>query len=67
MTSDLSDAEWFKSSHSQPSGDCVEIAFVNGVIGVRDSKDQAGPALVFTPGEWDTFTAGIRSGDFDRQ
>ncbi|MFE9325249.1 DUF397 domain-containing protein [Nocardia sp. NPDC052278] len=36
------------------------------VGGVRDSKNPAGPALVFTPGEWDAFTAGVSNGGFDR-
>ncbi|MFD7842734.1 DUF397 domain-containing protein [Nocardia sp. NPDC059764] len=61
MAVDLSGARWFKSSFSQPSGDCVEVAVVVGdaarQVGVRDSKDPAGPALVF-PGEmWDCFLA----------
>ncbi|MFJ4654353.1 DUF397 domain-containing protein [Nocardia sp. NPDC088792] len=60
MRIDLSGASWFKSSHSQPSGDCVEVAFLGDHtdnVGVRDSKDPAGPALVF-PGEvWDDFIA----------
>ncbi|MGY2061009.1 DUF397 domain-containing protein [Nocardia gipuzkoensis] len=37
-----------------------------GSVGVRDSKDPTGPALVFAPGEWDAFTAGVRGGEFDR-
>ncbi|MBF6473116.1 DUF397 domain-containing protein [Nocardia abscessus] len=35
-------------------------------VGIRDSKNQTGPALVFTPSEWDTFTAGVRDGQFTR-
>lgn len=66
MTSDLSGAKWFKSTASQPSGDCVETAHLDrGMVGVRDSKNPSGPALVFTPAEWDAFTAGIRAGEFD--
>ncbi|MEU6562080.1 DUF397 domain-containing protein [Nocardia nova] len=34
-------------------------------VGVRDSKNPAGPALVFAPAEWDAFTAHLRSGAFD--
>ncbi|MEV6323948.1 DUF397 domain-containing protein [Nocardia sp. NPDC051787] len=64
MSKDLSGAKWFKSRHSQPSGDCVEVAFVEGGVGVRDSKDPAGPALVFAPGEWDAFTAGVKDNEF---
>ncbi|WP_083898106.1 DUF397 domain-containing protein [Nocardia vinacea] len=67
MSIDLSGARWFKSSRSSGSQDCVEVAFLDGnVVGVRDSKNPAGPALVFTPAEWDAFTAGVNNGEFDR-
>ncbi len=64
---DLSGAKWFKSSRSSGSKDCVEVAHLGGgVVGVRDSKNPTGPALVFTPGEWDAFTAGVHAGEFKR-
>ncbi|WP_373862848.1 DUF397 domain-containing protein [Nocardia amamiensis] len=68
MTSiDLSEAEWFKSSYSGSQGDCVEVAFLpEGGVGVRDSKNLTGPALVFTPGEWNAFTSGVVAGEFHR-
>ncbi|MEV6256290.1 DUF397 domain-containing protein [Nocardia sp. NPDC051911] len=67
MDVDLSAAEWFKSSRSQAGKECVEVAFLGeGLVGVRDSKNPTGPALVFTPGEWNTFTTGITAGDFKR-
>lgn len=66
MVSDLSGAQWFKSSRSG-SKDCVEVAFLDGdKISVRDSKNPTGPILVFTPSEWDAFTAGVTDGEFDR-
>ena len=47
---DLTQATWFKSSKSGPNCDnCVEVAYVIGAVGVRDSKDKTGPALVFRP------------------
>ncbi|MGQ4619170.1 DUF397 domain-containing protein [Nocardia sp. R7R-8] len=67
MSTDLSGARWFKSSHSGASQDCVEVAFLDGgKVGVRDSKNPTGPALVFTPGEWDAFAAGVADGEFPR-
>ncbi|MGY1947504.1 DUF397 domain-containing protein [Nocardia asiatica] len=67
MKVDLSRAHWFKSSHSGGGQDCVEIAFLDGGhVGVRDSKAPSSPALVFTPSEWDAFTAGVVHGEFDR-
>ncbi|WP_068003587.1 DUF397 domain-containing protein [Nocardia pseudobrasiliensis] len=60
MSVDLSEADWFKSSHSGASQECVEIAFLpGGTVGVRDSKDPTGPALTFTAEDWDTFIVNI--------
>ncbi|MFD7841689.1 DUF397 domain-containing protein [Nocardia sp. NPDC059764] len=59
MNDELSQAEWFKSSRSGGGQDCVEVAFLRrGGVGVRDSKDPGGPALVFTGEQWDRFLAG---------
>ncbi len=66
MTIDLSGAQWFKSSRSATNKECVEIAWLDaGHVGVRDSKNPDGPALVFTPGDWDKFTRNIKGGKFD--
>lgn len=62
MSINLSGAVWFKSSRSASGNDCVEVAHLrSGLVGVRDSKNPTGPALVFGPGEWDAFTTGLRS------
>ena len=66
MSIDLSRARWFKSSRSKDATACVEAAFLDGgMVGIRDSKDRIGPALVFTPSEWDAFTGGVRAGELD--
>ncbi|MEV2220308.1 DUF397 domain-containing protein [Nocardia vinacea] len=67
MSIDLSGAKWFKSRRSQDAQACVEVAHLNGgLVGVRDSKDRTGPALVFSPAEWDAFAARVKEGEFDR-
>jgi hypothetical protein len=63
---DLAGAKWFKSSHSGGGKDCVEVAHLDeGAVGVRDSKNPTGPALVFSPSEWSAFIAGAKDGEFD--
>ena len=67
MNDELADATWFKSSRSGPSENCVEVAFLtSGKVGVRDSKNRTGPALIFTPGAWNAFVGGARTGEFHR-
>ena len=62
---DFSSARWRKSNASGDGG-CVEVAYVDGVIGVRDTKDNGtGPVLMFTAREWTAFLAGSRAGEFD--
>ena len=56
-----------KSSLSYSNGNCVEVSsLAGGGIGVRDSKDQGGPVLRFTPDEWHAFLGGVRNGEFDQ-
>jgi Domain of unknown function (DUF397) len=62
----LSGARWRKSRHSDSARGCVETAFLpDGHVAVRDSKDRSGPALVYTPREWDAFIKGAKDGEFD--
>ncbi|MCC5574434.1 DUF397 domain-containing protein [Microtetraspora sp. AC03309] len=57
---------WRTSSYSAEDN-CVAVADLpEGCVGVRDSKNQDGPVLVFTPEEWDAFIAGAKAGEFDR-
>jgi hypothetical protein len=52
---------WRKSSRSGANTECVEIASSSQVIGVRDSKDQAGPILALAPTSWRTFVTAVRA------
>jgi hypothetical protein len=58
---------WIKSSLSQMTGNCVEVAGLSAdTISVRDSKNRRGAVLRFTTAEWDAFVGGVRNGEFDR-
>ncbi|GAA0934528.1 DUF397 domain-containing protein [Pseudonocardia zijingensis] len=57
---------WRKSSASNPSGDCIEVAALDsGAVAVRNSRDPQGPALVYTRAEIAAFIAGAKDGEFD--
>jgi hypothetical protein len=60
--------DWYKSSYSSNGGDCVEVATnlvtAQGTVGVRDSKNPAGPALAFPADAFAAFITGVRDGEF---
>ncbi len=43
---------WIKSSYSDAGQNCVEVARLTPGIGVRDSKNPTGPALLLPPTTW---------------
>jgi Domain of unknown function (DUF397) len=60
----MSSPTWRKSSYSD-NGECVELADMGATIGLRDSKDTAGPVLRLTRTELAAFLQGAKSGEFD--
>ncbi|MFJ9903578.1 DUF397 domain-containing protein [Streptomyces sp. NPDC101152] len=65
-STDLHDVRWLRSSYSTGANNCVETALPHsgpaaGLLAVRDSKDPARPALLFSPESWAGFTAAFRS------
>lgn len=56
-------ARWRKSSRSDPQPNCVELAQVNNVIGMRDSKDPNRAMLQFTKHRFTAFLAAAKSGE----
>ncbi|MEU3680798.1 DUF397 domain-containing protein [Streptomyces sp. NA03103] len=65
VSTDLPGVRWLRSSYSTGANNCVETARPSsgpraGLLAVRDSKNPAGPALLFSPGSWAAFTAGVR-------
>jgi hypothetical protein len=61
----ISTGRYTKSTFSG-EGNCVEVCLLDdGRIELRDSKDTAKPAHVFTSTEWLAFVLGVRAGEFD--
>ncbi|NJA55577.1 DUF397 domain-containing protein [Streptomyces sp. NEAU-H3] len=60
---------WFKSSHSNNGGSCVEVATnlapAHGIVPVRDSKNPGGPSLALHTSAFTGFISGVKRGDFD--
>ncbi|MDT3400677.1 DUF397 domain-containing protein, partial [Streptomyces sp. B1866] len=56
---------WFKSSHSPANGHCVEARARDAVtVGIRDSKNPAGPHLSVPANAFASFVRAAVRGDF---
>ena len=56
-------AQWRKSTRCGSSA-CVEVAKIDDVYLVRDSKNPDAAVLSFTKQEWDAFVEGVQAGEF---
>jgi len=56
---------WRKAQLSVGNGACLEVAQMNGMIALRDSKNPQGPMLTYTRVEWYAFLDGAKKGEFD--
>jgi hypothetical protein len=61
-------ATWRKSSYSNDEtnkAQCVELADLGPVVGVRDSKQTLSPVLEFRHGEFAALVTSVKSGRYD--
>jgi hypothetical protein len=66
VQSDYLRVRWRKSTVSNPSGNCVELAeLADGTVAVRNSREPAGPVLIYTRAEIAAFIQGVHRGEFD--
>ena len=62
---DLANATWAKSDLSNGGNNCLEVAFVDGVVALRDSVDVGNPdaqVLIISRKDYDLFTQSVRAG-----
>lgn len=62
---DATKAVWRHADDADGDEARIEVAFVDGLVGMRDAGDPEGPVLVFTPAEWEAFVGGVEDGEFD--
>ena len=64
--SELSTAVWRKSSFSNGTGACVEVALLDdGRTAVRNSNHPEAGVVLFTRAEMDAYIKGVKAGEFD--
>lgn len=59
----MPEAAWFKSSYSidDGGGSCVTVASLTDGVGVRDTKQNNGPALVVPATAWTSFIREVQA------
>jgi len=66
LTENYETVRWRKSTASNPSGNCVELAErAGGDVALRNSRFPAGPVLVGTRAAVAAFVRAARNGEFD--
>ncbi|HEY6278312.1 MAG TPA: DUF397 domain-containing protein [Streptosporangiaceae bacterium] len=56
---------WRKAQSSANNGACVELASIDGMIAIRDSKNLEGPILRCGAVAWRAFLLGAKDGTYD--
>ncbi|MQS17522.1 DUF397 domain-containing protein [Streptomyces kaniharaensis] len=59
---DFTAAIWFKARASESAQGCFEVAFADGHVALRDSKDRTLPAQVYPADVWNGWLDNLRQG-----
>lgn len=57
---------WRKSSRTNDTGQCVEVALTSQAAGVRDTKNRAAGHFTVDATQWSAFLSQVKAGTFDR-
>ncbi|MEU7316499.1 DUF397 domain-containing protein [Streptomyces sp. NPDC007083] len=58
------ESAWIKSSYSNDTGGaCLEVAVLEERVGIRDSKNKTGSAVLVSQPGWSSFVESVRSHD----
>jgi hypothetical protein len=57
--------QWRRSSRCD-GGQCVEVAFADALVAMRDGKSPDGARLHLDRHDWTAFLGAVRAGEFDR-
>lgn len=65
MTDNQESAFVWKKSSASAAGNCVEVAFLQGWVLIRDSVNPEGDTLRISRVAWNSFLAEVRNADLD--
>lgn len=65
MNRDPQEGPQYRAASGCGDKSCVEVAYFQGSVYVRDSKDRAKAPHVYTRREWEAFLGGAKAGEFD--
>jgi hypothetical protein len=63
---DESAVRWRRPGRCSGEATCVEVAFVDDRVLVRNSQVPDGPTATFSRAEWSDFIAAVKDAEFDR-
>ncbi len=60
----ITESQWRISTRCN-GGNCVQVAILNGMVAIRDSKNPAQGMQFYSREEWRRFVASVKAGSYD--